>query len=580
MTVRRWSALVAAGVIALVFQAHRASACGGFFCNQPLTPTDLPVAQTGENVLFAMDRAPDGRNHLEAHIQIFYTGPADHFSWVVPVDGLPTLDVGSNRIFTLLDQATRPQFQLTMSTEGICRDEGVGVLGTRSASDSSAKSDGGAGGPRPTSMVEVVSQGDVGPFAFAVVRSDDPGALKSWLRENLYYLSDQAAALIDDYVREGKYFVALKLQPGKGVSEIRPIVLRFDGPGPCVPLRLTAIAALRDLRINLWVLAEHRVVPENYFEIEINEAKIDWIRGGQNYPDLVKQAADEAGGNAFAVDFAGPTASLRASLGSLAVHYDLSRLATLSSPPDVLDEIARLGLPRDSALLEILRKHIPEPQVYRDMGISETTFYNQLRSFYSQSPGLFAPVDPAALVKDIDDTFIQPLQRAGALFDAHPRLTRLTTFISPEEMSVDPLFTENTTLGDVPAVRAARGFLVCGLREYTRCQAPIRAELPGGQTVWYRAPQPDGWCGNPSAGYDRGGLDGMPSLQAGWMRQTAGDGLLRFDNRAAIARAVAAQNARVQSGCSCALGGRAGAAPAVLLLAGLALVVRRRWWRR
>ena len=36
----------------------------------------------------------------------------------------------------------------------------------------------------------------------------------------------------------------------------------------------------------------------------INEAAIDWMNGGNNYPDVVSQAVDEAGGQAF-VDLLG-----------------------------------------------------------------------------------------------------------------------------------------------------------------------------------------------------------------------------------------------------------------------------------
>ena len=45
---------------------------------------------------------------------------------------------------------------------------------------------------------------------------DDPTALKTWLSDNGYVVSDAASALIDVYVREHKYFVALKLLERRG----------------------------------------------------------------------------------------------------------------------------------------------------------------------------------------------------------------------------------------------------------------------------------------------------------------------------------------------------------------------------
>ena len=85
--------------------SNTAQACGGFFCNRPDNPFDPPpVVQTAENVLFAVNPSPGpGAKRLEAHIQIFYSGPAAAFSWIWPVDAEPTLDVGSDAVFTTLD---------------------------------------------------------------------------------------------------------------------------------------------------------------------------------------------------------------------------------------------------------------------------------------------------------------------------------------------------------------------------------------------------------------------------------------------------------------------------------------------
>src|SRR4051812_31699147 len=117
------AAALGLGVMAALLPGQPAQACGGFFCNQPQNPFDPPpVAQTGENVLFAMQSDPQtGANHLEAHVQIYYTGPADKFSWVVPVDSEPTLDVGTNQLFKVLEPATRPSFTVNTQEEGNCR---------------------------------------------------------------------------------------------------------------------------------------------------------------------------------------------------------------------------------------------------------------------------------------------------------------------------------------------------------------------------------------------------------------------------------------------------------------------------
>jgi hypothetical protein len=532
---------------AAVLAQRPAQACGGFFCNRPVNTDQLPVAQTGENVLFSMDPKGDGLQRLEAHIQVFYTGPADRFSWVVPVDGVPQFDVGSNRVFQLLEARTRPQFGVQLHEEGICRDDAGFTFGAGgTASPPSPGTPGNPGAPGSTPAVVVVDQGSAGPFDYVTVRSDDPQMLVAWLEDNKYYLSPEADKLIQDYAREGKYFVAVKLQPGKGVTEIQPIVLRFDGVGPCVPLRLTAVASVADLRVNLWVLARTRVVPQNYYEITVNEAKIDWLGGGGNYEKLLKEAANEAGGNAFTVEYAGPPVPL----DDLLYHANLSGLRAATSAPDALAQLQSLGLNNEPGILELLRTFIPEPQALKDQGIGEVQYYNGLRIYWRTGD----PFDGAGLADAVQTRFIAPLQNLQKLFASHDKLTRLVTFISPEEMKVDPLFVENSTLPNVSSSHQRDAYRDCGARSYKRCEAPVRVMLSDGRALWFDAPPGGGWCTSNS--YDRALVDQMPSLERGWMRAVAGDGAVKFDNRAPIAALIDQQNARVRAGCGCDLGGR------------------------
>src|SRR5256885_9145929 len=66
-------------------------------------------------------------------------------------------------------------------------------------------------------------------FPYTTLFRSDPAGLKEWLRTNGYFLSPEGDKLIDDYVKEQKYFVAIKLINGHSVNEIEPLVMRFDG---------------------------------------------------------------------------------------------------------------------------------------------------------------------------------------------------------------------------------------------------------------------------------------------------------------------------------------------------------------
>jgi MYXO-CTERM domain-containing protein len=537
---RRFPLVLLAAAVATLPAAHRAFACGGFFCNQSQDPNNLPVAQTAENVLFAMDRTPDGKFALEAHVQIFYAGPADKFSWVVPVDNQPVVSVGSNGVFAALLEATRPRFSVSYQNVGTCKP----TLYPPQAGSPGTVYDGAVVADSANGGVNIAFRGDVGPYDAAVIKSTDPQDSKpliDWLNANQYFVTDEGKRLIADYVRQEKYFVAIKLLPQKGVTEIVPLVMRFAGPGPCIPLKLTAIAALKDLKINLWVLADQRVVPDNVYEMEINPARINWFDGGSNYDQLVKSAADEAGGNAFITEFAGPTLQFKDQVYQ-AGRYDLGPIRAAKTPPEALDRIGQQPFPRDATLLEILRRQIPEPAVLKTMGIMERDFYNGLGGYWQQYQKDFAPFDPLALATELDMKFIQPQRQTQELLDGHKRLTRLSTFISPEEMTIDPTFTMNSSLPDVPVERKATGYRYCGNMEYDVCTAPLKLQLPDGQELWLQPEKRDYPCyGN--ASYPLKPLDGMPALYRGWVRSSAGEGMAKLDNDKVIRAAVVAHNA-------------------------------------
>ena len=68
---------------------------------------------------------PDGAGRhldLEAHIQIFYSGPAAQFSWILPVDAAPGRSTpAATRSSPSSSGTTTPSFQLTYTDEGTCR---------------------------------------------------------------------------------------------------------------------------------------------------------------------------------------------------------------------------------------------------------------------------------------------------------------------------------------------------------------------------------------------------------------------------------------------------------------------------
>jgi MYXO-CTERM domain-containing protein len=544
-----------------------AQACGGLFCGGP--PPDpfapLPVAQSGENIVFAIDKPGTGETTVTAYIQILYSGTAADFSWVLPIDAVPTITVGTDRVFTQVAQLTRPTYGATTVVEGECKtdpnfgDRTPTSVGGTGAGGFSGTVDGSAG-------VNVVFRGDVGPFDAVVLHSTSSAELLAWLAANAFVVSDTARSIIDEYVALNKYFVAVKLLSGQETGAIQPVVLKFAGEVPCVPLKLTAIAALADMPVNLYVLGAHRAVPSNYFEITLNQAKIDWLGGGRNYTAMVTAAANEAGGNAFIAEYAGTARVMDAALWPNNV-INLPALRAATTPPVFLQLVLQQGLLSYGPMLPLLRKYIPQPQELIDAGISESQFYNNNAIYWSQIPASFAPFDPVAITAEIQTKIVDPLQAGQTLFDTHGYLTRLATFISPEEMTKDPEFVFNPDLPTLSNVHTATAHIMCGMRAFTYCEAPIRLDLPDGGVLWYT---------RTNCGADLTPFSSLPSLASATLQAEAGAGQTVMDNRAKINQAVSAHNESIQGGgCGCSVAPGASGGVLVLLLA-LAFVRRRR----
>jgi MYXO-CTERM domain-containing protein len=345
-----------------------------------------------------------------------------------------------------------------------------------------------------------------------------------------------------------------------------------------VPLRLTAIAANPDMPVLVWVLADKRVVPRGFFELTIDEALIDWWAGGSSYfgpKGLVSRAADDAGGNAFIAEYAGPSTIAR---GQVFVNgqIDLAALRNAQIPPVYVNLLAGMGLANDPLMLGLLQKYIPMPDAVKAMNVTPLQFYGNLSSYWGQYA--FPPFDLAGLTDAIAMSIVTPRMNAQMMIDAHPYLTRLNTYLSPPEMNQDAFFFESTNLPDVSNVHTATIRRMCGNMEFTACNAPQRLELSDGRIVWLQAGQKGTSCS--FSGYDVMPLASLPAAQVAYMRAASGEGTKVVDNTAKIQAGIDANNARIvqaipSSGCGCRVSD-GGSGLTILVIAGVVVVVARR----
>ena len=318
---RRWAVGVLAAVVAiavLLASTQPAWACGGFFC------TTTPVDQNAERIIFTQN----GDGTVSAYVQIEYTGSAPDFSWILPLP--EAIDAEAVQVpedamaaFTELEVATDPVFVPPDLPECVLREPEVLVERVMAQ------------------PVQVFASGEVGPYGFDVVGSEDPDALVTWLRENSYLVTEAMEPLIDLYVEEEFVFLAMKLRPDKGAQDVEPVKVTYPSERPMIPLRLTAVAANPDMAVMVWIYADRQAVPMNYAKMSIANDELTFFGWGQgnDYRRLMGTKADEYGGQAFITEYAAPTSELRVThplLQQLAQRFAyVTRLNTVISPEEM-----------------------------------------------------------------------------------------------------------------------------------------------------------------------------------------------------------------------------------------------------
>jgi MYXO-CTERM domain-containing protein len=547
-----------------------AEACGGTFCDSG--PTAMPVDQTGENILFHITDTS-----VEAHIQIQYdpNSGAEAFAWVIPVSAIPTFEVGSQFLFDAMLAGSVPSYGMSIQSDfcgdGSGSEGGSTFTGTGDPANSAGGDGDGDGGP------EVVLQTTVGAFEIAVLDGGTVDGVMQWLTENGYQQDPAAEPILAQYLADGFLFAAVKLSNRAGVDEIHPIVLRYEGDEPCVPIRLTAIAAVDDMEIRTFFLQDARVVPVNYRHVLVNPLKLDWLNNAVNYKEVISMAVDaqEADGNAFVTEYAGDSSVIQ----TFSIYQGWSSApfaAFVDSPIGVIEELEAQSLlscdPEwgtecnfiHPLVAPILAEYIPVPD-----GLGANEFYDCLSCFAPQIN--LAVWNAAAFVQKLDERIINPAMNAVALVEANPYLTRMYTTISPLEMNADPIFKINNTLPEIPNIRFAN--------QTTHCDGSASVTLPDGREVYFPDSTNMSW---PDFG------DEMPWDEDIDQENMADNAPLvnLVDNTDKINELLAGYNTRTKAvadglgsnGCVCSVDdqGRSGVAFGLAALALLGLVRRRK----
>jgi uncharacterized protein DUF2330 len=286
----------------------------------------------------------------------------------------------------------------------------------------------------------------------------------SWLGANGYAIGLDAPSKLDSYVARSFLFVAVKLTGGAGIDQIHPLVVRYTGTEPCVPLELTAVAAIENMGVRTFFLGSKRVVPKNYKHVVYNPVMLNWL-ATPDYEALISGAVDTpvADGHGFVTEYAGPSSVVNRS-GLVQTSWSASAFVNADAA-QVIDLLRRQGFIsfcgggmctfNHALILPLLREFLPAPA-----GVDEGGFYDCL-ACYAKQIDRTKWGDGTEFARALEERVIVPGRHASDLLATYPYVTRMYTTISPAEMTLDPTFLEVDGLPNVAATQMATALTKC-----------------------------------------------------------------------------------------------------------------------
>jgi hypothetical protein len=257
---KSWISVLCLGAIGSAAAPSTALACGGCFA-----PPGAVQVVTDHRMALSLSA-----DRTILWDQFRYSGRPSDFSWILPIRNGPDVrvEVADNRFLTALDNLSAPVLNAPQLPYcDVDSDSAFGFGGSR-ASAAGPSVDAGA--------VAVLQEQVVGPYMTAVVRSEDPAALRTWLRDNGYSVPTAIEPVLDYYVSQRMDFVALRLRMGEGVEQMTPIRVTTPGLSPTLPLRMIAAGVADKVGLLLMVLASSRYEAMNFPNGEITPAQLTY----------------------------------------------------------------------------------------------------------------------------------------------------------------------------------------------------------------------------------------------------------------------------------------------------------------
>lgn len=514
-----------------------------------LSRDGTPVEMTEVKALFLV-----GEDSTTVHLKTHFDGSSGDFVWLVPVPSTSRIELSHNDIFTRLDEDTPlPRYSLLPWDPWSDSDEEIKerfgfvpdlpeLAFENEPNEACFHLISDLYFPHVSVYDDCLSCPTILNLAYireretrsaTIIKAQSPSEITAWVADRGYEADRLNAEILQSYLEEDHAILAMEVTvPAylghlRWVNQLQPIAFTYAGDAISAPLRLTASAGSISGKLTVWVAAEHRAIPENYLHVHLNQARLSWMDVYGlfaatlpiNYDEILSEAIVEAGHHAFSTEYAAERAARTDTVESSIDFESLRNPENLGAfMSDLKGMLPRGGL--DLKLLQLLRQHIPIPdaafgQIKREynekygmmldppswVNRSDEGFHasaeSQFYSFSNEYEDLYENerLDFSGFVDDWVTYIHAPKTKVQQALAARPYLTRLTTFVFPDQTKIDPVFNFNPDLGPVnrPYNLGRLGFECRGDEGGGYDELIAVVGLEGGQIIRYDA---GGWGGS------------------------------------------------------------------------------------
>ena len=188
-----------------------------------LTPPNYWARETDQKAVIFYDQGIE-----TMVISIRFEGNAKDFGWIIPVPDKPIVTKGSQKLFSALQKLTQAR---PPTTYGLL-DMSQGLSGAR--------------GP-----VTIVEEKTIEYYDVKVLTSTDKEALAKWFKDNNFSFPEASSYVLDSYINNNWYFVAMKINPESLQSQTvnqelksgtaTPVAMSFKAKNLVYPLKISSV---------------------------------------------------------------------------------------------------------------------------------------------------------------------------------------------------------------------------------------------------------------------------------------------------------------------------------------------------